>query len=66
MGLFLGSQLPKSGTSAGYYVIKGTTKNREAAKKYFQKVNQLTKECVFTTLVLDRNTNIREGNKKEM
>ena len=63
LGLVLGSQIPKSGT-AGYAVITGTTKNREAAKEYFQNVNQFTKKCGFTTLVLDRNTDIREGNKK--
>ena len=63
IGIVLGSQLPKSET-AGYVVITGTTKNREAAKEYFQNVNQVTKECGLTTLVLDRNTDIREGNKK--
>ena len=63
IGLVVGSQLPKSGT-AGYVVITGTTKNREAAKEYFQNVNQITKECGLTTLVLDRSTDIREGNKK--
>ena len=63
IGLAVGSQLPKSGT-AGYAVITGTTKDREAAKEYFQNVNQFTKECGFTTLVLDRNTDIREGNKR--
>ena len=62
IGLVVGSQLPKSGT-AGYAVITGTTKDREAAKEYFQNVNQFTKECGFTTLVLDRNTDIREGDK---
>ena len=34
IGLAVGSQLPKSGT-AGYAVITGTTKDREAAKEYF-------------------------------
>ena len=63
IGLVVGSQLPKSGT-AGYVVITGTTKNREAAKEYFQNVNQVTKECGLTTLVLDRSTDIREGSKK--
>ncbi len=63
IGLVIGAQLPKSGT-AGYVVITGTTKNREAAKEYFQNVNKVTKECGFTTLVLDRDTDIREGNKK--
>ncbi len=63
IGLVVGSQLPKHGT-AGYVVITGTTKNREAAKEYFQNVNQVTKECGLTTLVLDRSTDIREGNKK--
>ena len=62
IGIIAGYQLPKSGT-AGYAVITGTTKNREAAKEYFQNINQFTKECGFTTLVLDRNTDIREGNK---
>ncbi len=63
IGIVVGSQLPKSGT-VGYVVITGTTKSREAAKEYFQNVNQVTKECGLTTLVLDRNTDIREGNKK--
>ena len=63
IGLVVGSQLPKSGT-AGYAVITGTTKNREAAKEYFQNINQFSKECGFTTLVLDRNTDIRDENKK--
>ena len=63
IGLAVGSQLPKSGT-AGYAVITGTTKDREAAREYFQNINQFTRECGFTTLVLDRNTDIREGNKK--
>ena len=45
-------------------MITGTTKNREAAKEYFQNVNQVTKECGLTTLVLDRSTDIREGYKK--
>ena len=62
IGLVVGSQLPKSGT-AGYVVITGTTKNREAAKEYFQNVNQVTKKCGLTTLVLDRNTDIREGDQ---
>ena len=61
IGLVVGSQLPKFGT-AGYAVITGTTKNREAAKEYFQNINQFSTECGFTTLVLDRNTDIREGN----
>tara|TARA_Y100001968_G_scaffold117278_1_gene106656 strand:- start:243 stop:623 length:381 start_codon:yes stop_codon:yes gene_type:complete len=63
IGFFMGSQLPKSRT-AGYAIITGTTKNREAAKEYFQNINKFTKECGFTTLVLDRDTDIREGNKK--
>ena len=62
IGLVAGSQLPKFGT-AGYVVITGTTKNREAAKEYFQTVHQVTKKCGLTTLVLDRNTDIREGDK---
>ena len=62
IGIVLGAQLPKSGT-AGYAVITGTTKDREAAKEYFQNINQFTNECGFTTLVLDRNTDIREGDK---
>ena len=62
IGLVVGTQLPKSGT-AGYVVITGTTKNREAAKDYFQNVHQVTKKCGLTTLVLDRNTDIREGDK---
>jgi len=63
IGLVVGSQFSKSGT-AGYVVITGSTKNREAAKEYFQNVRQVTKKCGLTTLVLDRNTDIREGNKK--
>ena len=39
--LVVGSQLPKSGT-AGYEVITGATKNREAVKEYFRNVNQVT------------------------
>ena len=62
IGLVVGSQFPKSGT-AGYVVITGTTKNREAAKEYFQNVNQVTKKCGLTTLVLDRNTDIQEGDQ---
>tara|TARA_Y100001968_G_scaffold277161_1_gene271839 strand:+ start:109 stop:498 length:390 start_codon:yes stop_codon:yes gene_type:complete len=62
IGLVIGSLIPKSGTS-GYAVITGTTKNREAAKEYFQKINQFTKECGFTILVRDLNTDIREGNE---
>ena len=62
IGLVVGTQLPKSGT-AGYVVITGTTKNREAAKDYFQNVHQVTKKCGLTTLVLDRNTDIREGDE---
>ena len=62
IGLVVGSQLPKSGT-AGYVVITGTTKNREAAKEYFLNVHQVTKKCGLTTLVLDRNTDIREGDQ---
>ena len=46
IGLAVGSQLPKSGT-AGYAVITGTTKDREAAKEYFQNVNQFTKNVVL-------------------
>ena len=34
LGLVVGSLFPKSGT-AGYGVITGTTKDREAAKEYF-------------------------------
>ena len=62
IGLVVGSQLPKSG-SAGYAVITGTTKDREAAKEYFQNVNQFTKECGFTMLVRDLNTDVREGDE---
>ena len=65
IGLVVGTQLPKSGT-AGYVVIAGTTKNREAAKEYFQNVNKVTKKCGLTTLVLDRNTDIREGDKEPL
>tara|TARA_Y100001968_G_scaffold109340_1_gene98899 strand:- start:619 stop:771 length:153 start_codon:yes stop_codon:yes gene_type:complete len=36
IGIIAGYQLPKSGT-AGYAVITGTIKNREAAKEYFAK-----------------------------
>ena len=63
IGLVVGSKLPTSGT-AGYAVITGTTKDREAAKEYFQNINQFSKECGFKTLVLDRNTDIREGSKR--
>ncbi|WP_269610665.1 DUF1330 domain-containing protein [Prochlorococcus marinus] len=63
IGIVVGSQLSKSGT-AGYVVITGTTKNREAAKDYFQNVHMVTKKCGLTTLVLDKNTDIREGSKK--
>tara|TARA_Y100001968_G_C19307048_1_gene692167 strand:+ start:406 stop:786 length:381 start_codon:yes stop_codon:yes gene_type:complete len=63
IGLAVGSQLPKPGI-AGYAVITGTTKNREAAKEYFQNINKFTKECGLTTLVLDRETDIREGRKR--
>ena len=62
MGFVSGYQLPKSG-SAGYVVITGTTKNREAAKEYFQNVNQVTKECGLKMLVKDLNTDIREGDE---
>ena len=62
IGLVVGSKLPKSST-AGYVVITGTTKNRAAAKEYFQNVHQVTKKCGLTTLVLDRNTDIREGDQ---
>ncbi len=65
IGLVLGSQLPKSGT-AGYVVITGTTKNREAAKEYFQNVHKVTKKCGLITLVLDRNTDIREGDQEPL
>ena len=61
IGIVVGSQIPKSGT-AGYAVITGTKKNKEAAKEYFQNITKFSKECGFTTLVLDRNTDIREGN----
>ncbi len=63
IGIAIGSQFPTSG-SVGYVVITGTTKNREAAKEYFQNINQFTKECGLKTLVIDRNTDIREGNKR--
>ena len=33
-GIFVGYQIPKSGTLV-YPVITGTTKNREEAKEYF-------------------------------
>jgi len=33
-GIFVGYQIPKSGT-LGYAVFTGTTKNREEAKEYF-------------------------------
>jgi len=62
LGFVAGYQLPKSG-SAGYVVITGTTKNREAAKEYFQNVNQVTKECGLQMLVKDLNTDIREGDE---
>ena len=62
IGLVVGAQLPKSG-SAGYAVITGTTKNREAAKDYFENINQFTKECGFTMLVRDLNTDVREGDQ---
>ena len=64
IGLVVGSQLPKSGT-AGYAVITGTTKDREAAKEYFQNVIQVTKESGLTTLVQDRSTDIREENNSK-
>ena len=38
-------------------------KNREAAKEYFQNVNQVTKECGLQMLVKDLNANIREGDE---
>jgi len=57
IGIVVGSQLSKSGTE-GYVVITGTTKNREAAKDYFQNVHKVTKKCGLTSLVLDRNTDI--------
>ncbi len=60
--LAVGSQLPKSGT-ARYEVNTGTTKNRESAKEYLQNVHKITKKCGLYTLILDRNTNIREGSK---
>ena len=63
LGVVIGTQLPKFG-NVGYAVITGTTKNREAAKEYFQNINKFTQKCGFTTLVLDRNTDIREGSKR--
>ena len=44
-------------------LFRSRTKNREAAKEYFRNVNQVTKKCGLTTLVLDRNTDIREGDQ---
>ncbi len=40
------SQLPKSGT-AGHGVITGNSKDRDAAREYFQDINQFTKDCGF-------------------
>ena len=48
-------------SNVGYVVITGTTKNRAAAKEYFENINEFTKSCGFKTLVLDRESDIREG-----
>ncbi len=46
-------------------VITGTTKNREAAKEYFDKAPAyVMQECGADFLALDQDTDIREGNKK--
>ena len=76
IGMFAGSNAfaceagkhghPTHSVKAGYVVITGTTKNREGAKEYFDNINNFTKECGFTTLVLDRNTDIREGEKSPL
>ena len=64
IGIFVGAQIPKRGTP-GYVVITGTSKNREAAKEYFDKAPAyVMQECGADFLVLDRDTDIREGNKK--
>lgn len=73
MGMFLGTHAfacedGKHGhhsnmANVGYVLITGTTKDREAAKDYFLNINQFIKSCGFTTLALDRNTDVREGDK---
>ena len=50
----------------GYAVITGTTKNREASKEDLKNINQFTKECGFTMLVRNLNTDIREGVEKPL
>ena len=63
LGVFAGTKLPSG--NAGYVVITGTTKNREAAKEYFDKApDYVKKTCGADFLVLDRKTDIREGSRR--
>ena len=64
IGILVGTQIPRRG-APGYVVITGTTKNREAAKEYFEKAPAyVIQNCGADFLALDRDTDIREGNKK--
>ena len=63
-GVLVGNQLPRSG-SAGYVVITGVIKDTEAANEYLQKIRPyLEDKCEAKGLVLDRNTDIREGKRR--
>tara|TARA_B100000579_G_scaffold404413_1_gene389221 strand:+ start:289 stop:501 length:213 start_codon:yes stop_codon:yes gene_type:complete len=41
-------------------VITAAMKNKEAAKEFFRNENQVTKKCGLTSLMIDRNTDIRK------
>tara|TARA_Y100001968_G_C19224292_1_gene651304 strand:- start:126 stop:560 length:435 start_codon:yes stop_codon:yes gene_type:complete len=73
IGMFLGThsfacEAGKHGqhdhsAKVGYVVITGTTTDRQAAKEYFENINDFTKRCGFKTLVLDSDSDVREGDK---
>ena len=65
IGFILGTEIPKSSKTAGYVVITGVTKDRNAAKEYFETAPKyIQKSCKSEFLVIDRNTDIREGKKR--
>ena len=60
-GLALGYKVPKN-KNVGYVIITGRITNREQAKKYFAKADEVVfKGCGATKLTVDLDSDVREG-----
>ena len=65
IGFVFGAEVPKASKTASYVVITGTTKGLKSTEESLQEAQILMQStCKSEFLVIDRNTDIREGKKR--